>query len=44
MLNYAFEVLVLADELESGAGTDAFDGVEVVTAEENAEVNELGSH
>jgi hypothetical protein len=40
--DYAFEVFVLADQLEGGAGADAFDGVEVVAAEEDAEVDELG--
>jgi hypothetical protein len=39
--NYAFEVLVVADELEGGGGADAFDGVEVIAAEENAEIDEL---
>ena len=39
--DYAFEVLVVADELESGGGADALDGVEVVAAEEDAEVDEL---
>ena len=37
----AFEVIVLADELQSGAGADALDGIEVVAAEEDTEVNEL---
>lgn len=37
----AFEVFVVADELEGGGGADAFDGVEVVAAEEDAEVDEL---
>jgi hypothetical protein len=39
----AFEVLVVADEFEGGGGANAFDGVEVVAAEEDAEVDELGS-
>lgn len=43
MLDDAFEVFVLADELKSCAGPDAFDGIEVVAAEENAEVNKLDS-
>lgn len=41
MLDYAFEVFVLADELESSAGTDALDRVEIVATEENAEVDKL---
>jgi hypothetical protein len=39
--DYAFEVLVVADQFEGGGGADAFDGVEVVAAEEDAEVDEL---
>jgi len=35
------EGLVFADEPEGGAGADAFDGVDVVAAEEDAEVDEL---
>ena len=38
----AFEGFVVADELEGGGGADAFDGVEVVAAEEDAEIDELG--
>jgi hypothetical protein len=41
VFDHAFEVLVVADELEGGGGADAFDGVEVVTAEEDAKVDEL---
>lgn len=41
MFDYAFEVFVLANELKGSAGTDAFDRVQVVATEENAEVNEL---
>jgi hypothetical protein len=37
----AFEVLVVADELDGGGGADAFDGVEVVAAKEDAEIDEL---
>lgn len=37
----AVESLVLADELEGSGCADSFDGVEVVAAEENAEVDEL---
>jgi hypothetical protein len=37
----AFKVRVLADEFESRTGADAFDGIEVVAAEEDAEVDEL---
>jgi hypothetical protein len=37
----AFEVLVVADEFEGGGGADAFDGVEVVAAEKDTEVDEL---
>jgi hypothetical protein len=37
----AFEVLVVADEFEGRGGADAFDGVEVVAAEEDAKVDEL---
>ena len=37
----AFEVRVLADELEGGAWPDAFDGVEVIAAEEDTEIDEL---
>lgn len=33
--DYAFEVLVVADEFEGGGRTDAFDGVEIIAAEEN---------
>lgn len=39
--DYAFEVFVVADELESSGGADALDGVEVVAAKEDAEVDEL---
>jgi hypothetical protein len=39
----AFKIVVLADEFESRAGADALDGVEVITAEEDAEVDELAS-
>jgi hypothetical protein len=35
VLDYAFEVFVIADELEGGGGADAFDGIEVVAAEED---------
>jgi hypothetical protein len=35
------ERAVLADESQGGGGTDAFDGVDVVAAEEDAEVDEL---
>jgi hypothetical protein len=41
MGHYAFEVLVIADEFEGGGGADAFDGVEVIAAEEDTEVDEL---
>lgn len=41
MLVHAFEVLVFSDELERGAGADAFNGVEVVAAQEDTEINEL---
>lgn len=34
--DYAFEVLVVADEFEGSGGADAFDGVEVIAAEEDA--------
>jgi hypothetical protein len=37
-----FEGFVVADEFEGGGGADALDGVEVVAAEEDAEVDELG--
>jgi hypothetical protein len=37
----AFEVLVVADEFEGRGRADAFDGVEVVAAEEDAKVDEL---
>jgi hypothetical protein len=40
--DYAFKVLVVADEFEGSRGADAFDGVEIVAAEQNAEVDELG--
>jgi len=43
VFDYAFEILVVADELEGSGGPDAFDGVEVVAAEQNAEVDELVS-
>lgn len=36
-----FERFVFADELEGGVGADFGDGVEVVAAEEDAEVDEL---
>jgi hypothetical protein len=39
----AFEVIVLTDELQSGAGADAFDGIEVVAAKEDTEVDELAA-
>jgi hypothetical protein len=39
--NHAFEVLVVADQFEGGGGADALDGVEVVAAEEDAEIDEL---
>tara|TARA_R110002003_G_scaffold104_43_gene8582 strand:- start:188 stop:880 length:693 start_codon:yes stop_codon:yes gene_type:complete len=39
--DHAFEVVVVADEFESGGGANALDGIEVVAAEEDAEVNEL---
>jgi len=41
VLDDAFEVGMLADELEGGAWADAFDGVEVIAAEEDTEVDEL---
>jgi len=41
MFDDAFEVCVLADEFEGGAGADAFNGVEVIAAEEDTEVDEL---
>ena len=41
VFNDAFEVGMLADELEGGAWADAFDGVEVIAAEEDTEVDEL---
>jgi hypothetical protein len=39
--DYAFEVLVVADQFEGGGGANAFDGVEVIAAEEDAEIDEL---
>jgi hypothetical protein len=39
--DYAFEVIVVADEFEGGGGADALDGVEVIAAEEDTEVDEL---
>jgi hypothetical protein len=41
VLDDAFEVFVIADEFEGSGGADAFDGVEVVATEEDAEVDEL---
>jgi hypothetical protein len=41
VLDYAFEVLVVADEFYGRRGADALDRVEVVAAEEDAEVDEL---
>jgi hypothetical protein len=39
--DYAFEVLVVANHFEGSGGADALDGVEVITAEEDTEVDEL---
>jgi hypothetical protein len=39
--DYTFEILVVADQFEGGGGTDALDGVEVVAAEEDAEIDKL---
>jgi hypothetical protein len=43
MLDYAFKVLVVTDQLDGGRRADALDGVKVVAAEEDAEVDELAS-
>lgn len=43
MLDNTFEIFVFSDELEGGAGTDAFDRIEVVATEKDTEVDELGS-
>jgi hypothetical protein len=37
----AFQVVVLTDEFKGCAGADAFDGIEIVAAEEDTEVDEL---
>jgi hypothetical protein len=42
MSDYAFEVLVVADQFEGGGGADALDGIKVIAAEKDAEINELG--
>lgn len=44
MLDDTFEVFMLTDELESSAWPNAFDRVEIIAAEENAEVNKLCNH
>ena len=41
MFDDVFERLVLADELERSFGADALDGVEVVAAEQDAQIDEL---
>jgi hypothetical protein len=41
VLNDAFKVVVLADEFDSRAGADTLDGVKVIAAEEDAEVDKL---
>ena len=41
MLNDAFQVVMLANEFKSGGRADAFNGVEVVAAEKDAEIDEL---
>lgn len=43
VFNDTFQVIMLTDELESGAGANAFDRVEIITAEEDTEVDELES-
>jgi hypothetical protein len=40
--DYAFEVLVVADQFEGGGGADTLDGVKVIAAEENTEIDKLG--
>ena len=40
----SFNVLVLLDEFHSSLWTDAFDGVAVVTSQQDAQVNELKTH
>lgn len=41
MFDYAFKIIVVADELDGCGGTDAFNRVEVIAAEQNAEIDEL---